>query len=277
MSSNFVRHFFPPQAIHESQREYLPGQAVGNIRYVALEPGALIYALRDFSLDYSFEIRYLRYAAFKCRLRVWIARHAVVIRRPRTEQICPQLRKPLTVKFYLFVKVVQLRQLFKRHLTASSRVLSCFSISGLKQCLNGHRGFSPPVWTRNTQCSFGHISGTAITSRTHFCTTVRAVFIILREQIKRHHTAIFANVEVFSALTTLSCVAIGNRNPLTRLLRKTREIIAVYSRNDYGSDKALSAEIEIVRQVPELTVLIADNHKTCCECHRFDVSANDAL
>lgn len=163
ITAGLCRHIFPCQSLDKAQREYLPGQAVGNIRYVALKSAALIYALLDFSLDYSFEIRYLRYAAFKRRLRVRAMRHTVVVRRPRTEQICPQFRKPLTVKLYLLVKVVQLRQLFKRHLTASSRVLSCFSISGFRQCRNGHRGFSPPVWTRNTQCSFGHISGTAIT------------------------------------------------------------------------------------------------------------------
>ena len=170
ITASLCRHIFPCQSLDKAQREYLPGQAVGNIRYVALKSAALIYALLDFSLDYSFEIRYLRYAAFKRRLRVRAMRHTVVVRRPRTEQICPQFRKPLTVKLYLLVKVVQLRQLFKRHLTASSRVLSCFSISGFRQCQNGHRGFSPPVWTRNTQCSFGHISGTAIThfQKSHF-------------------------------------------------------------------------------------------------------------
>ena len=164
ITASFCRHIFPCQSLDKAQREYLPGQAVGNVRYVALKSAALIYALLDFSLDYSFEIRYLRYAAFKRRLRVRAMRHTVVVRRPRTEQICPQFRKPLTVKLYLLVKVLQLRQLFKRHLTASSRRFSCLSSSDCRQCRNGHSGLSPPVCTRNTQCSFGQISGTDVTA-----------------------------------------------------------------------------------------------------------------
>lgn len=164
ITASLCRHIFPCQSFDKAQRKYLPSQTVGDIGYVAFEPGALIYALLDFSLDYSFEIRYLRYAALKRVFGIRISRHTVVVRRPRTEQICPQFRKPLTVKLYLLVKVVQLRQLFKRHLTVSSRRFSCLSSSDCRQCRNGHSGLSPPVCTRNTQCLFGQISGTDITS-----------------------------------------------------------------------------------------------------------------
>lgn len=106
ITASLCRHIFPCQSLDKSQREYLPGQAVGNIRYVALKSAALIYALLDFSLDYSFEIRYLRYAAFKRVFGIRISRHTVVVRRPRAQKIRTQLRKPLPVELYLPVQVI---------------------------------------------------------------------------------------------------------------------------------------------------------------------------